>query len=85
MNDHHRFMRSQLLDHIEELERRIQTFEARIEAFSAPFAEALVRREGHPLVFLFCTDTTLTAAEIVCAYCARFAIETGFGMQESDE
>lgn len=29
-------------------------------------------------VFLFCTDTTMTAEEIVCAYCARFAIETGF-------
>jgi len=37
-----------------------------------------VRWEGHPLVFLFCTDTTLSAAEIVSAYCARFAIETGF-------
>ena len=37
-----------------------------------------VRWEGHPLVFLFCTDTTLSAAEIVSFYCARFAIETGF-------
>jgi hypothetical protein len=37
-----------------------------------------VRWERHPLVFLFCTDTTLSAAEIVSAYCARFAIETGF-------
>jgi hypothetical protein len=31
-----------------------------------------------PLVFLFSTDTTLSAAEIVRLYCARFAIETGF-------
>jgi hypothetical protein len=31
-----------------------------------------------PLVFLFSTDTTMTAAEIVRVYCARFAIETGF-------
>jgi hypothetical protein len=29
-------------------------------------------------VFLFCTDATLSAEAIVCAYCARFAIETGF-------
>lgn len=31
-----------------------------------------------PLVFLFSTDTQLTAGEIVRAYCARFSIETGF-------
>jgi DDE superfamily endonuclease len=31
-----------------------------------------------PLVFLFSTDTTMTAAEIVRVYCARFSIETGF-------
>lgn len=31
-----------------------------------------------PLVFLFCTDTTLSKEEIVRAYCARFSIETGF-------
>jgi len=31
-----------------------------------------------PLVFLFATDTTMTAAEIVRVYSARFAIETGF-------
>ncbi len=30
------------------------------------------------IVFLFCTDTSMTAAQIVQAYCARFAIETGF-------
>ena len=30
------------------------------------------------IVFLFCTDTTMTAEQIVQAYCARFAIETGF-------
>lgn len=37
-----------------------------------------VEWESHPLVFLFCTDTTLSAEAIVQAYCARFAIETGF-------
>jgi hypothetical protein len=31
-----------------------------------------------PLVFLFSTDTQLTAVEIVRLYCARFSIETGF-------
>jgi hypothetical protein len=31
-----------------------------------------------PLVFLFSTDTRMTAAQIVRAYCARFALETGF-------
>jgi transposase len=31
-----------------------------------------------PLVFLFSTDTTMTAEEIVRVYCARFSIETGF-------
>ena len=34
--------------------------------------------QHRPLVFLFSTDTTLSAPEIVRAYCARFAIETGF-------
>jgi hypothetical protein len=37
-----------------------------------------VQGENPPLGFLCCTDTTLSAAEIVCAYCARCAIETGF-------
>jgi hypothetical protein len=31
-----------------------------------------------PLVFLFCTDPTLTKEALVSAYCARFSIETGF-------
>jgi len=47
MNEHHRFMIGQLLDHIEELDRRIATFETRIEALSAPFAEAVVRVDTH--------------------------------------
>jgi hypothetical protein len=37
-----------------------------------------VQWEPHPVVFLFCTDTTLSAEAIVGTYCARFAIETGF-------
>lgn len=34
--------------------------------------------DDRPPVFLFCTDTTLTKEEVVCAYCSRFCIETGF-------
>src|SRR5581483_6574636 len=37
-----------------------------------------VRMPSRPLVFLFCTDTTLSAESIVSAYSARYAIETGF-------
>lgn len=37
-----------------------------------------VQWENRPLVFLFSTDTTMTPEAIVRAYCARFAIETGF-------
>jgi hypothetical protein len=37
-----------------------------------------VRWGKRPLVFLFATDPTLAPAVIVRAYCARFAIETGF-------
>jgi transposase len=41
MNDHHRFVIGQLLEHIDGLDRRIQVFEARIEALSAPFKKAV--------------------------------------------
>lgn len=34
--------------------------------------------KNRPVVFLFCTDLTMSAGGIVSAYCARFAIETGF-------
>ena len=37
-----------------------------------------VRWGERPVVFLFSTDTALTPEQIVRAYCARFAIETGF-------
>lgn len=37
-----------------------------------------VQWEGRPLVFLFCTDLTMTAEALIAAYCSRFAIETGF-------
>jgi hypothetical protein len=37
-----------------------------------------VRWGERPVMFLFSTDTALTPEEIVRAYCARFAIETGF-------
>jgi transposase len=41
MNDHHRFMINQLLEHVTELDRRIEVFEQRIEALSAPFKTAV--------------------------------------------
>jgi hypothetical protein len=37
-----------------------------------------VQLDDHDVVFLFCTDLTMSAEAIVTAYCARFAIETGF-------
>lgn len=37
-----------------------------------------VQWEERPFVFLFSTDITMSAEAIVQAYCARFAIETGF-------
>jgi|SRR5579859_1832952 len=37
-----------------------------------------VHLDDHEVVFLFCTDITMSAEAIVVAYCARFAIETGF-------
>lgn len=33
---------------------------------------------ARPMVFLFSTDTTMTATQIIRVYCARFPIETGF-------
>lgn len=37
-----------------------------------------VQWEQRPFVYLFSTDTTMAPEAIVEAYCARFAIETGF-------
>ena len=37
-----------------------------------------VRWSADKTVFLFCTDTSMSAQAVVQAYCARFAIETGF-------
>jgi transposase len=48
MNEHHRFMIAQLLDHVTELDQRIATFEARIEQLSAPFKAAVELVETIP-------------------------------------
>jgi hypothetical protein len=48
-----------------------RTFGVRLRLVAVQWGE-------RPLVFLFCTDTTMSAEAIVRAYCARFAIETGF-------
>jgi len=50
MNDHHRFLINQLLEHVDELDRRIKTFEARIEELSAPFKEAVELLDTIPAV-----------------------------------
>ena len=50
MNDHHRFMIDQLLEHINELDRRIRTFEARIEELVAPFRRAVELVDTIPAV-----------------------------------
>lgn len=46
--------------------------------FRIPIRLVAVKWGKRPVVFLFSTDTTMTAEEIVRVYCARFAIETGF-------
>jgi transposase len=48
MNDHHRFVLGQLLDHVETLDGRIATLEERIEVLSAPFAEAVAVADTIP-------------------------------------
>jgi hypothetical protein len=48
-----------------------RTFGVRIRLVAVQWGE-------RPRIFLFCTDTTMSAEAIVRAYCARFAIETGF-------
>jgi transposase len=41
VTEHHRFMLSELLDQLEFLERKIDTFEAKIDEVSSPFEEAI--------------------------------------------
>ena len=41
MNDHHRFVLGQLLDHVETLDGRIAALEERIEVLSTPFKQAV--------------------------------------------
>ena len=49
MNAHHRFVIGELLDHITELDRRIETVEKRIKALCLPFEKSL---EGKQRTFL---------------------------------
>jgi transposase len=48
MNDHHRFVLGQLLDHVEILDARIAALEERIEVLSAPFSEAVAVADTIP-------------------------------------
>jgi transposase len=41
VTDHHRFVLAELLDQVEDLERRIERFSHRIEEISGPFAKAI--------------------------------------------
>jgi transposase len=50
MNDHHRFVLGQLLDHVEILDARIAALEERIEVLSAPFKEAVEVADTIPAV-----------------------------------
>ena len=50
MNAHHRFVLEQLLDHIDELDQRIQTFEERIAELSAPFKAAVTLIDTIPAI-----------------------------------
>jgi transposase len=70
VTDHNRFMMGQLLDHIDELDRRIHTFEERIEALSAPFKRAVVVVDSVPAVSTTAAHAILS--EIGCDM-SRFA------------
>ena len=50
MNDHHRFIIGNLLDHIEQLDNRIDIFENRIEALNAPFKAAVAIVDSIPAI-----------------------------------
>ena len=50
MNAHHRFVIGELLDHITELDRRIENFEKRIEVLSVPFRKAVAVADTIPAV-----------------------------------
>jgi len=64
MNDHHRFVIGQLLDHIEELDKRIDLFETRIEALSAPFKGAVEIVDSIPAISI--TAANAIVSEIGC-------------------
>jgi transposase len=67
---HNRFMIGQLLDHIDELDQRIKTFEERIEVLSAPFKRAVVIVDSVPAVSTTAANAILS--EIGCDM-SRFA------------
>jgi transposase len=50
VNDHHRFVVGQLLDLLDDLDRRIRVIEDRIEAMSAPFKKAVEILDTIPAV-----------------------------------
>lgn len=57
---------------------RLKSREVILRRFGVTARLAAVEWASGKIVFLFSTDLTLTPAQIVAAYAARFAIETGF-------
>jgi transposase len=60
MNEHHRFMIDQLLDHVTELDRRIDVFEQRIEALNAPFKKAVDLVDSIPAISLTAANAIIS-------------------------
>ena len=57
---------------------QVKTREGILRRLGAPARLVAVRWGERPVVFLFSTDRSMSAARIVQAFAARFAIETGF-------
>jgi hypothetical protein len=57
---------------------RLKSRPVLLRSLGAPAHLVAVQWTAGKTVFLFSTDTALSAAQIVTAYAARFAIETGF-------
>jgi transposase len=60
MNDHHRFMINQLLEHVTDLDRRIEVFDKRIEALNAPFKSAVGLLDGMPGISLTAANAIIS-------------------------
>lgn len=57
---------------------RLKSRQVLLRCFGVNARLVAVRWPNRATVFLFCTDATMTPAQVAEAYAARFAIETGF-------